>query len=92
MGGSHLATIIVPDSFTELGDRRSLDPVMCLHEILELEDLFKKSALFWFLAFSASVSSEIAINSSAIESREVGLFKTSKIIQKVHRSSENDRF
>ena len=25
---------------------RSLDPVMCLHEILELEDLLKKSALF----------------------------------------------
>ena len=34
----------------------------------------------------------LTINSSAIESRGVDLFKTSKIIQKVHRSSENDRF
>ena len=37
-------------------------------------------------------SGPLAIKSSAIESRGVALFKTSKIIQKVHRSSENDRF
>ena len=34
----------------------------------------------------------IVINGSAIESRDVELFRTPKIIQKVHRSAENDRF
>ena len=49
----------------------------------------KKHNIFTMVAISAPIHVSI-INSSAIESRDVELFKTSKNIQKVHRSSDND--
>ena len=51
--------------------------------IVENKGTFVDGPLSW---------SRIAITSSAIESRELGLFKTSKIIQQIHRISENGRF